>query len=69
MSSNSPCLQLHTVILGNIRYCKQARKSVWRAELDWLSVPLLKGKFLVRIQMFSKSLSSTKNSFGLYSKR
>jgi hypothetical protein len=24
------------------------------AELDWLSVPLLKGKFLVRIQMFPK---------------
>jgi hypothetical protein len=22
-------------------------------ELDWLSVPLLKGKFLVQIQMFS----------------
>ena len=40
----------------------KARKGKERkAELEWLSVPLLKGKFLVQIQMFSHHWSLTKS--------
>ena len=42
-----------------------AKVSFWKkknTELDWLSVPLLKGKFLVQIQMFSKKKVKQKRS-------
>ena len=51
-----------TIIPNNIYLF---RVTCQKAELDWLSVPLLKGKFLVRFQMFSNSLYSLTKIFPL----